>query len=50
MTYVTTNNSTNNNTGGLNIHRTYVTTNNSTNNNIVFFFYLDLKIVYYNIY
>ena len=31
-------------------HRTHETANNSTNNNIVFFFALNLKIVYYNNY
>ena len=36
--------------GCLNIHETHVTANNSTNNNVVFFFVLDLKIVFYNNY
>ena len=34
----------------LNILGTYVTTNNSINNKPEFFFYSDLKIVYYNNY
>ena len=38
------------NKGCLKIHGTHVTANNSTNNNVVFFFVLDLKIVYYNNY
>ena len=35
---------------GLSIHETHVTANNSTYNNVVFFYVLDLKIVYYNNY
>ena len=38
------------NIGYLRIHGTHVTANDSTNNNVVFFFVLDLKIVYYNNY
>ena len=34
----------------LDIHGTHVTVDNSTNNNVMFFFVLDLKIVYYNNY
>ena len=37
-------------TGSLNIHGTHVNAYNSTNNNVVFFFALDLKILFYNNY
>ena len=36
--------------GCFNIHGTHVTSNNSPNNNVLYFFVLDLKIVYYNNY
>ena len=47
---MTANNSTTNNIGCLNIHRTHVTADYSIYNYVVFFFVSDLKIVYYNNY